>query len=126
MDKGVETRYTKRNNLAKHLLGCGGTKEKKFKCTYEKCNAAYIRQDNLKQHIAIQHTHVFLYKCKKCGNQFHTSPEATAHRKIVIQLILTRNILERKPILRKLRIPIKKSKKKKMHLKMSKRFAVFY
>ena len=56
-------------------------KKRNMKCTYENCNAAYVRQDNLKQHIAVQHTHVFLYKCKKCDKQFHTSPEATAHRK---------------------------------------------
>ena len=81
MDKGIETGYTKRNDLTKHLLGCGSIREKKFKCTYEGCTAAYVRVDNLKQHVASQHTHAFLFYCKKCGKGFSTSPEATSHRK---------------------------------------------
>ena len=81
MDRGVETGYTKHNDLTKHLTSCGGIKEKKYKCTYEGCNAAYVCPDNLKQHIALQHTHVFLYKCKKCGKEFYTSPDVTSHRK---------------------------------------------
>ena len=82
MKADVEIGYTKRNDLSKHLEGCGVPKEKKFKCNYENCNAAYIHQDNLKQHIAIEHTKQFLYHCKKCQKGFTLSPLATAHRKI--------------------------------------------
>ena len=55
---------------------------KKFKCNYENCTSAYIRQDNLKQHIATEHTKQFLYHCKKCQKGFTSSPLAIAHRKI--------------------------------------------
>ena len=82
MKQGVETGYTKRNDLNKHLEGCGSVKEKKYKCTYENCNHSYIRPDNLKQHIATVHTKQILYTCKKCNKGFTSSPEATAHRKI--------------------------------------------
>ena len=82
MKVGVETGYTKCNNLTKHLEGCGTPKEKKHKCTYPDCKSAYIRPDNLKQHIATEHTKEFLYHCKKCKKGFTSSPLATAHRKI--------------------------------------------
>ena len=82
MKADVEIGYTKRNDLSKHLEGCGVPKEKKFKCNYENCNAAYIRQEYLKQHIATEHTKQFLYHCKKCQKGFTSSPLATAHRKI--------------------------------------------
>ena len=79
MKADVEIGYTKQNDLSKHLEGCGVPKEKKFKCNYENCNAAYIHQDNLKQHIATEHTKQFLYHCKKCQKGFTSSPLATAH-----------------------------------------------
>ena len=82
MEKGVETGYTKRNDLVKHLTGCGLTRNKKYKCEYENCNAAYLRPDNLKQHIAQAHTKKFLYFCKKCNKGFCTSPEASNHCKL--------------------------------------------
>ena len=82
INKGVETGYTKRNDLVKHLTSCGMEKEKKHKCDYENCTAAYVRPDNLKQHVAQVHTHKFLYFCKKCKQGFFTSPEATNHRKL--------------------------------------------
>ena len=81
MEKEVYTGYTKRNDLAKHLEGCGTTKEKKHKCTHGDCQRSFIRIDNLKQHVAKEHTKVFLYKCKKCDKGFYTSPDATNHRK---------------------------------------------
>ena len=37
MKQGVETGYMKRNDVNKHLDGCGSVKEKKYKCTYENC-----------------------------------------------------------------------------------------
>ena len=42
LNKGVETGYPKRNDLVKHLTSCGMEKEKKHKCEYENCNAAYV------------------------------------------------------------------------------------
>ena len=82
MLKRIYTGYTKRNDLAKHLLSCGlDQKEKKYKCEYDKCEEAYVRYDNLKQHVAKIHTKEFLYTCKKCKEGFYTSPEATAHRR---------------------------------------------
>ena len=82
MKADVEIGYTKWNDLSKHLEGCGVPKEKKFKCNYENCNAAYIHQDNLKQDTATEHRKQFLYHCKKCQKGFTSSPLATAHRKI--------------------------------------------
>ena len=82
LEVGVETGYTKRNDLVHHLEGCGLEKEKKFKCEYEKCDASYMRSDNLKQHIAEKHTKKYLYFCKKCNKGFFKSPEASAHRKL--------------------------------------------
>ena len=82
MDRGVQTGYTKRNDLVKHLDGCGMIREKKYKCDYENCTSAYLRIDNLKQHIAQTHTKKFLYFCKKCQKGFYTSPEASGHRKM--------------------------------------------
>ena len=82
MKKDVLTGYTKRNDLSIHLQSCGKEKEKKFKCDYKDCKASYVRSDNLKQHIAKEHTKKILYTCKKCDKGFYTSPEATAHRKI--------------------------------------------
>ena len=81
MKKGVESGYTKRNDLTKHLEGCGTVKEKKFKCTYDDCNECYIRVDNLRQHVAKVHTKQFLYSCKKCKKGFFTSREASFHRR---------------------------------------------
>ena len=82
MDRGAEIGYTKRNDLVKHLETCGQVKEKKYVCDYKDCGKSYMRYDNLRQHIAKDHTKQELYKCKKCNKGFHTSPEATAHRKI--------------------------------------------
>ena len=82
MSQGVETGYTKRNDLNKHLEGCGKEKEKKHHCTYEGCDSSFIRFDNLRQHVAKVHTKDFLYKCKKCGCGFYTSPEASSHRRM--------------------------------------------
>ena len=82
MDRGVETGYTKHNDLSIHLESCCLAKEKKHKCTYEGCKASYVRFDNLKQHISKEHTKQYLYTCKKCNKGFFTSPEATAHRKM--------------------------------------------
>ena len=56
MKKDVLTGYTKRNDLSIHLQSCGKEKEKKFKCTYKDCESSYVRSDNLKQHIAKEHT----------------------------------------------------------------------
>ena len=81
MKKGVESGYTKRNDLTKHLEGCGTVKEKKFKCTYENCKESYIRVDNLRQHVARVHTKEFLYSCKKCKKGFFMSREASFHRR---------------------------------------------
>ena len=82
MDRGAETGYTKCNDLVKHLETCGQVKEKKYICNYKDCGKSYMRYDNLRQHIAKDHTKQELYKCKKCNKGFHTSPEATAHQKI--------------------------------------------
>ena len=82
MSQGVQTGYTKRNDLNKHLEGCGKEKEKKHHCTYEGCDSSFIRFDNLRQHVAKVHTKEFLYKCKKCGRGFYTSPEASSHRRM--------------------------------------------
>ena len=79
MKKDVESGYTMRNDLNKHLEGCGTTKEKKFKCTYQDCTESYIRSDNLRQHVARVHTKIPLYTCKKWNKGFFTSlgkPEA--------------------------------------------------
>ena len=81
MKKDVESGYTKRNDLNKHLEGCGTTKEKKFKCTYPDCTESYIRSDNLRQHVARVHTKIPLYTCKKCNKGFFTSRDASIHRK---------------------------------------------
>ena len=82
MDRGMETGYTKCNDLSIHLESCGLAKKKKHKCTYEGCKASYVRFDNLKQHVSKEHTKQYLYTCKKCNKGFYTSPEATVHRKI--------------------------------------------
>ena len=82
MSQGVQTDYTKKNDLNKHLEGCGKEKEKKHHCTYEGCDSSFIRFDNLRQHVAKVHTKEFLYKCKKCGRGFYTSPEASSHRRM--------------------------------------------
>ena len=81
MKKDVESGYTKRNDLNKHLEGCGTTKEKKFKCTYPDCTERYIRSDNLRKHVARVHTKIPLYTCKKCNKGFFTSRDASIHRK---------------------------------------------
>ena len=81
MKKDVESGYTMRNDLNKHLEGCGMTKEKKFKCTYPDCTESYIRSDNLRQHVARVHTKIPLYTCKKCNKGFFTSRDASIHRK---------------------------------------------
>ena len=81
MKRGVESGYTKRNDLNKHLEGCGTTKEKKFKCTYQGCTESYVRSDNLRQHVSRVHTKIPLYTCKKCNKGFFTSKDASIHRK---------------------------------------------
>ena len=84
MSQGVQTGYTKRNDLNKHLEGCGREKEKKHHCNYDGCDAAFIRYDNLRQHVAKVHTKEFLYRCKKCNHGFYTSPEASNHRRMCV------------------------------------------
>ena len=87
MLKNIETGYTKRFDLTKHLTRCGkeGT-EKPFKCTgYGECVKAFARVENLRQHVALEHTKETLYKCKKCGRGFSRSTEATNHRRECFQ-----------------------------------------
>ena len=87
MLNGIYTGYTKRFDLTKHLERCGkDPSDKPFKCQgYDDCTKSFARLDNLKQHIASEHTKAVLYTCKKCKKGFTRSAEATNHRKICFQ-----------------------------------------
>ena len=109
MAKDVETGYTKCNDLSIHLQSCGKEKEKKFKCSYQDCTASYVRSDNLKQHIAKEHTKKILYTCKKCDKgvlhlpRSHSPIEKSATQKSQMMTIQLR-------IFRKMRMRMEKIK----------------
>ena len=83
----IETGYTKRFDLTKHLTRCGKEGvEKPFKCTgYGACEKSFARVENLRQHVASEHTKETLYKCKRCGKGFSRSSDASNHRRSCYQ-----------------------------------------
>ena len=83
----IETGYTKRFDLTKHLTRCGKEGvEKPFKCTgYGTCEKSFARVENLRQHVASEHMKETLYKCKRCGRGFSRSSEASNHRRLCYQ-----------------------------------------
>ena len=83
MTNEIFTGYTKRFDLQKHLVRCGtDIDDKPFKCEgYDNCERKFARVENLRQHVASDHTKELLYKCKKCGKGFSRSSEASGHRK---------------------------------------------
>ena len=87
MNNEIETGYTKRFDLTKHLVRCGKeSTDKPFKCTgYENCDKSFARIENLRQHVAGNHTKELLYTCKKCGKGFSRSTDASNHRRICYQ-----------------------------------------